>query len=79
MKVLVASGLAAYDDSWDDHKNRNIRSEILYVILRNKKVSSIFSSLAEVCPAQGNKGFGASWNVLLYQKVVSRICNTELT
>ena len=62
MKVLVASGLAAYDDSWDDHKNRNIRSEILYVILRNKKVSSIFSSLAEVCPAQGNKGFGASWN-----------------
>ena len=62
MKVLVASGLSAYDDSSDDHKNRNIRSEILYVILRNKKVSSIFSTLAEVCPAQGNKSFGASWN-----------------
>lgn len=60
--MLVASGLSAYDDFSDDHKNRNIRSEILYVILRNKKVSSIFSTLAEVCPAQGNKGFGASWN-----------------
>ena len=61
-KILVASGLSAYDDSWDDHKNRNIRSEILYVTLRNKQVSSIFSTLAEVCPAQGNKGFGATWN-----------------
>ena len=60
--MLVASGLAAYDDTVDDRKNRNIPSEILYVVLRNNKVSSIFSTLAEVCPAQGNKGFGGSWN-----------------
>ena len=62
LKVLVASGLAAYDDSWDNHKNRSLSAEILYVILRDKKVSRVFSKPVEMCPAQGNKVFGGSYN-----------------
>ena len=58
----MASGLSAYDDSWDDRRNRKLPSEILYVVVRDKKVSSIFSVPVEICPAQGNKVFGGSWN-----------------
>ena len=62
IKVLVAAGLTAYDDSYSDVKNRRLQSEVLYVFLRNRKVSSVVSGLAERCPAEGNKVFGGACN-----------------
>ena len=62
IKVLVAAGLTAYDDSYSDVKNRRLQSEVLYVFLRNRKVSSVVSGLAERCPAEGNKVFGEACN-----------------